>query len=182
MLLFCVHLCRRFAASPCAAEAKEHCSHSAYVPHNGAHRTITSRGAEHRSRKTKPLPCRQRTPVAIHAPARSFRGYGGIETPMLLVLLVPKEHQPSFGTKRTPSLDAHRHRFKGIRLLHAPPLIAQWHNKKTPPFCGFAMRILVLCLAKERAFAPKYFPFRHSVVKHQQTAKSFFKQKNEKFF
>jgi len=39
-----------------------------------------------------------------------------------------------------------------------------------------------LFLTKERAFAPKYFPFRHSVVKHQQTAKSFFKQKNEKFF
>ena len=93
-LPLCVRLCCRFAASPCAAEAKEHCSHSAYVPHNGAHRTITSRGAELRSRKTKPLSCRQHTPVAIHAPARSFRGYGGIETPMFLVLLSHKRTPP----------------------------------------------------------------------------------------
>ena len=107
MLLFCVHLCRRFAASPCAAEAKEHCSHSAYVPHNGAHRTITSRGAEHRNRKTKPLPCRQRTPVAIHAPARSFRGMGESKPPCFWFFWHQKNIAP----------DAHRHRFKGSRLF-----------------------------------------------------------------
>ena len=173
MLLFCVHLCRRFAASPCAAEAKEHCSHSAYVPHNGAHRTTTSRGAEHRSRKTKPPPLPPTHARCNPRPCEVVFGVWGNRNPHAF---------GSFGTKRTPSLDAHRHRFKGIRLLHAPPLIAQWHNKKRRRFARFACAFWFFCLAKERAFAPKYFPFRHSVVKHQQTAKSFFKQKNEKFF
>ena len=173
MLLFCVHLCRRFAASPCAAEAKARCSHFAHMPHFAAHGTNTSRGAEHRSRKTKPLPCRQRTPAAIHAPARSFRGYGGIETPMLLVLLAPKEHHPS--TPIVTDLKA------SAFCTHRPSL----HNgiiKKRRRFAASPCAFWFFCLAKERAFAPKYFPFRHSVVKHQQTAKSFFKQKNEKFF
>ena len=71
-----------------------------HIAHLAAHGTITSRGAERKSRKTKPLPCRQRTPVAIIAPARSFRGYGGIETPMFLVLLTSKEHRPPFDAKR----------------------------------------------------------------------------------
>ena len=50
--------------------------------------------------------------IAIIAPARSFRGHGGIETPMFLVLLTPKEHNRSF-----PNivLDTHRHGFKGSR-------------------------------------------------------------------
>ena len=77
-----------------AAGANARCSHFAHIPHFAAHGTITSRGAERKSRKTKPLFCRQRTPVAIIAPARSFRGYGGIDTPMLLVLLASKEHHP----------------------------------------------------------------------------------------
>ena len=40
-----------------------------------------------------------------------------------------------------------------------PPPIAQWHNfKKTPPFCGFAMRILVLLPRKRTGICPKIFP------------------------
>ena len=95
----------------------------------------------------------QSTPLRGH-----LGGAGKSESPRFLFFCLTKEHQPSFGTKRTPSLDAHRHRFKGIRLLHAPPLIAQWHNKKTPPFCGFAMRILVLLPRKRTGICPKIFP------------------------
>ena len=53
--------------------------------------------------------------IAIIAPARSFRGYGGIETPMLLVLLASKEHVPLLTPKEHnrsfPNivLDTHRH-------------------------------------------------------------------------
>ena len=43
---------------------------------------------------------RQRTHVAILAPARSFRGCGGIENPAFLVLLTPKEQRPPFDAKR----------------------------------------------------------------------------------
>ena len=38
---------------------------------------------------------RQRTLVSSFAPARSFWGRGGIETPAFLVLLTPKEHSRS---------------------------------------------------------------------------------------
>ena len=87
-------LCRRFAASPCAAGAEARCTYFAQIPHAAVHGTITSRGAEHRSRKTKLLHLRQHTHAASFAPARSFRGRGGIETPAFLVLLTPKEQRP----------------------------------------------------------------------------------------
>ena len=66
-------LCRRFADSPCAAGAEARCTYFVQIPHTVAHGTVTSRGAEHRSRKTKPLHLRQRTSEASFAPARSFR-------------------------------------------------------------------------------------------------------------
>ena len=103
--VFCA-LCRCFADSPCAAGAEARCSHFVNVPHIAAHGTITSRGAEHRSRKTKPLHPRQRTHAALLAPARSFRGHGGIETPMFLVLLTPKEHRPLLTPKEHNPFDS----------------------------------------------------------------------------
>ena len=90
-----------------AAGANARCSHFAHIPHCAAQGTATSRGAERKSRKTIAPPCRQRTPVAIIAPARAFRGYGGIDTPMLLVLLASKEHNP-FVSEQSPRYSSSR--------------------------------------------------------------------------
>ena len=107
---------RRFAASVKRSRSKRTLFAPVYNLHSAARGTITSRGAELGSRKTKPLHFRQSMHVAIVAPARSFRGRGGIETPAFLVLLTPKEHRPR-SRPNTPS-DAHRcgfelYRFKG---------------------------------------------------------------------
>ena len=90
------------------------------------HSTNTSRGAERKSRKTIAmlLFCGY---IVIIAPARSFRGYGGIETPMLLVLLTSKEHRP-LTPKEHISLLAKRRRIltakseRGFLLIRGNPL------------------------------------------------------------
>ena len=89
-----VRLCCRFAASPCAAEAKARCSHFAHMPHFAAHGTNTSRGAEHRSLKTMQLTFRQRTSEASFTPVRPFQGVRGNRNPRVF---------GSFDTKRTTS-------------------------------------------------------------------------------
>ena len=91
---------RCFAASVKRSRSKRTLFAPVYNLHSAAHGTITSRGAELGSRKTKPLHLRQRTHVASLAPARSFRGYRGIETPMFLVLLTPKEQRPSYSISK----------------------------------------------------------------------------------
>ena len=93
--VFLCPLCCRFAASPCAAGAEARCSHFARIPHNAAHGTITSRGAEHRSRKTKPITYRQRTSVTGFTPVRPFQGARGNRNPRVF---------GSFDSKRTTSL------------------------------------------------------------------------------